>query len=54
VAPGRLAINLLVLMTARRIRQSFLARRVIPETVGIWGLRLIELLRGCAARLRSY
>jgi hypothetical protein len=27
VAVGRLAINLLVLMTARRIRQSFLTRR---------------------------
>ncbi len=30
VALGRLAINLLVLMTARRVRQSFLARRVFP------------------------
>jgi hypothetical protein len=30
VALGRLAINLLVLMTARRIRQSFLARACSP------------------------
>jgi hypothetical protein len=54
---ARLAINLLVLMTARRIRQSFLARRVFPDAVGIWGLRLIEpleLLRCNAARLRSF
>jgi hypothetical protein len=57
VALGRLAINLLVLITARRVRQSFLAGRVFPDAVGIWGLRLIdplELLRCGAARLRSY
>ncbi|MGH3969383.1 MAG: hypothetical protein ACRDTV_15025 [Mycobacterium sp.] len=57
LALGRLAINLLVLMTARRIRQGFLARRVSPDAVGVWGPRLIEpleLLRGSAARLRSY
>jgi hypothetical protein len=57
VALGRLAINLLVLMTARRIRQSFLTRRVFPDALGIRGLRLIEpleLLRGSAPRLRSY
>jgi hypothetical protein len=57
VGLGELAINLLVLMTAHRIRQSFLARRVFPDAVGIWGLRLsepLELLRGSAARLRSY
>ena len=45
VALSRLAINLLVLMTARRIRQ------------GLRGLRFIEplgLLRGNAARLRSF
>ena len=56
-ALGRLAINLLLLMTARRIRQSFLARHVFPDAVGIWGPRFIEpleLLRVSAARLRSY
>jgi hypothetical protein len=45
VALGRLAINLLVLMTARRIR------------LGIRGLSVIEpieLLRCSAARLRSF
>jgi len=57
VALGRLAINLLVLMTARRIRQSFRAGRVFSDAGGIWGLRFIEplgLLRGSVARLRSY
>ena len=57
VALGRLAISLLVLMTVRRIRQSFLARREFPDAVGIWGLRLIAplgLLRCSVARLGSY
>jgi hypothetical protein len=57
VALGGLAISLLVLMTARRIRPSFLARRVFPDVVGVWRLRSIaplELLRCSAARLRSY
>lgn len=57
VALGRLAINLLVLMTARRLRRSFPARRVFPDAVGIWGPRCVEpleLLRASAARLRSY
>ena len=57
VALGRLAISLLVLVTARRIRQRFLARRVFHDAVGSRGLRLIEpleLLRCSAARLRSY
>lgn len=57
VALGRLAINLLVLMTARRIRRSFMARRVFRDAVGICGPKFIEplvLLRGSAARLRPY
>jgi hypothetical protein len=57
VALGRLAINLLVLMTARRIRHSFQAGRVFCDAGGIWELRFINplgLLRGSVARLRSY
>jgi hypothetical protein len=57
VALGRLAMNLLVLMTARRVRERFLARRVLPDLLGNRGLRLIEpfeLLRWSAARLRSH
>ena len=56
VALGRLAISLLVLMTARRIRRSFQLGRVFSDVGGIWGLRFIEplgLLRGSVARLRS-
>jgi hypothetical protein len=44
VALGRLAINLLVLMTARRIRQNFQAGRVYSDAGGIWGSRFIEPL----------
>jgi hypothetical protein len=57
VALGRLAISLLLLMTARRVRQSFWAKRVLPDVVGIGGLRTIaplELLRSGVARMRSY
>ena len=57
IALGRLAINLLVLMTARRIRQSCHAGRVFSDAGGIWELRLIEplgLLRDSVARLRSF
>jgi len=56
VALGRLAINLLVLMTARRIRRSLQAKRVFFDAGGIWGLRFVEplgLLRASVARLRS-
>ena len=57
MALGRLAISLLVLMTARRIRQSFRAERVLPGAVGIWRPRTLAplaLLRGGVARMRSY
>jgi membrane protein DedA with SNARE-associated domain len=53
IALGRLAIALLVLMTARRIRQGFRDERVL----GIPRLRTVaplELLRAGAARMRSY
>jgi hypothetical protein len=52
-----LAVNLLVLMTARRVRQSFQAGCVLSDAGGIRVLRFIEplgLLRDNAARLRSY
>lgn len=57
VAMGRLAMNLLVLMTARRVRRRFRAGRVFPGVVGTWGPRYgvtLAFLRGSAARLRSY
>jgi uncharacterized membrane protein YeiH len=57
IALGKLAISLLALMTARRILRSFRAEHVLPDAVGICGLRFIaplELLRGSVARMRSY
>ena len=57
MALGKLAISLLVLMTARRIRQSFRAERLLPGAVGIWGPRTLAplaRLRGGVARMRSY
>lgn len=53
---GRLAISLLVLLTARRIRRSFRPEQISADAVRIWGLRLIaplELLRGSVARMRA-
>jgi hypothetical protein len=53
---GRLAISLLVLLTARRIRRSFRPEHIFADAVHIWGLRLIaplELLRGSVARMRT-
>lgn len=53
IALGRLAMSLLVLMTARRVRHGFRAERVL----GVWRLRTIaplDVLRGGVARMRSY
>jgi hypothetical protein len=57
VALSKLAISLLVLMTARRIRQSFPAERVLPDVGIVWGTKIVEplqLLRASFARLRFY
>jgi len=54
-ALSKLAIRLLVLMTARRIRQSFLAERVLSDAGDVWAMKFVEplqLLRGSCARLR--
>jgi hypothetical protein len=54
VALGKLAINLLVVMTTRRIRQSFQAGRLFSGSEGLWGfIEPLGLLRGSFARLRS-
>ena len=56
LALGRLAIRLLVLLTARRIRQSFRAAPMLADAVHLWAPRLItplELLRVRAARVRT-
>jgi hypothetical protein len=57
VALGRLAISLLVLLTARRIRQGFRADRMFPDAIHLWGPRLsapLLVLRGSVARMRPY
>jgi hypothetical protein len=57
IALGRLVISLLVLVTVRRIRQSFQAERLLRDAVSISGLRTVAplaLLRVGVARLRSY
>jgi hypothetical protein len=57
VALGRRAISLLVLITARRVRQRYGYERVLPVAAVFWGLRTtvpLQLLRGGVARLRSY
>jgi hypothetical protein len=57
VALSKLAVSLLVLMTVRRVGQSFLAERVLPDAAGVWGMKFVEplqLLRGSFARLRLY
>jgi hypothetical protein len=57
IALGRLVINLLVLVTARRVRRTIGPRRAFSDVLGIWGLKTIaplELLRGGVAWMRSY
>ena len=53
---GRLAISLLVLLTARRFRRSFRTEQMFSDALHFWGLRLIapvQLLRGSLARIRT-
>ena len=57
IALGRRAIDLLVLLTARRIRRGFAAERGLPDPLTVLPLRFIApvaLLRGSLARMRSY
>ena len=57
IALGRLAISLLVLMTARRIQRNLRAAHTLPDAGCLSGPRLIaplELLRGSVIRMRSY
>jgi hypothetical protein len=54
VALGRLAINLLMLMTARRIRRSFPVKSPLRDPKGVWAIKIAEplqLLRDSFARL---
>ncbi|BBZ45225.1 hypothetical protein [Mycobacterium parmense] len=52
VALGRLAISLLVLVTARRVQRSARIGRLLPDVVKL--VVPLHLLPGGAARARSY
>jgi CDP-diglyceride synthetase len=47
---GRLAVGLVALVIARRIRQRFLTGRAFPDAIGAWGLRFVEPLALLAKR----
>ena len=54
VALGRLAISLLMLMTVRRMRRSFLVKSLLRDAIGVSAVKIAEplqLLRGSFARL---
>jgi hypothetical protein len=56
IALGRLAVSLLVLLTARRVRQSLRAAPIFADAVHRWAPRLVaplELLRVSVARVRT-
>ena len=53
VALGQRAVNLLVLIAARRIRRRFRAEPAV-ELVGLRILTPLSLLRGSVTRMRSY
>lgn len=57
IALGRLVISLLVLMTARRVRQRFVAERLLRDAVSMSGLKTVaplDVLRQGVARMRTY
>ncbi|WP_082942823.1 hypothetical protein [Mycobacterium sp. 852002-40037_SCH5390672] len=57
IALGRQAVNLVAMITARRIQRRLQAERVVSAMAGRYGLRVIaplHLLRGGAVRSRSY
>ncbi|ORA19870.1 hypothetical protein [Mycobacterium arosiense] len=56
IALSKQAINLLAMITVRRIQQRLRAERVVPETALRYGWRIVaplHLRRGGAVRLRS-
>jgi hypothetical protein len=57
LALGRQAVNLLAMITARRIQQRFRAEHVLHDMAGRCGLRVVapsQFRRGGVVRLRSY
>lgn len=57
IALGRQAINLLAMITARRIQQRFQAERIVADVAARYGLRVVatpQFRRGGVVRSRSY
>ncbi|GAB1813123.1 hypothetical protein [Mycobacterium sp. MUNTM1] len=57
VALSRQAINLLAMITARRIQQRLRAERIVSDVAARYGLRVVaprQFRRGGMVRLRSY
>jgi hypothetical protein len=57
IALGRQVINLLAMITARRLQQRFRAERIVSDMAARYGLRIIAPLRfrrRGLLRLRSY
>lgn len=54
VALSRQAINLLAMLTARRIQQRFRAERIVSDVAARYGLRVVAPLHfRCARMVRS-
>lgn len=57
VALSRQALNLLAMITARRIQQRFPAERIVSDVAARYGLRVVappQFRRGGVVRVRSY
>lgn len=57
IALSRQAINLLAMITARRIQQRFRAECIVSDVAARYGLRVVappQFRRGGVVRLRSY
>lgn len=57
IALSKQAINLLVMITARRIRQRVRAERIVSDIAARYGMRIVappHLRRGGVVRLRSW
>jgi len=53
IALGKLALNLLAMVTARRLQQSLRFERTIPDKRGPRLIAPLVLLRGSVVRMRS-
>ena len=55
LALGRLAVNLIGVVVARRLQRGLFGQRALPAALGVWGYRptaRFQLLRGSSPRQR--